>query len=64
MDEFKARHPDDERPIIREQTNGFVPVNRRKDGMVFRVIAERIKTGYYESTQILKEIADRMVGSR
>lgn len=64
MGEFKERRIENERPVTREQTNGFVPVNRRKDGMLFRVIAERIKSGYYDSTQILKEIADRMVGSR
>ncbi|MCB1059270.1 MAG: hypothetical protein KDB65_03475 [Calditrichaeota bacterium] len=64
MDEIRTRRLEDERPITREQSNRLVPVNRRKDGMLFRVIAERIKTGYYESTQVLKEIADRIAGTK
>lgn len=45
-------------------THTFTPENRRKDGALFRKIGDRIREGYYESSQVLKAIADRMAGIR
>ncbi|NUO17958.1 hypothetical protein HUU59_00715 [bacterium] len=55
---------------IRERGNDdslprtFTPVNRRKDGAVLRQIRDRIREGYYESTEILKRIADKIVSMK
>lgn len=40
----------------------FTPLNRRKDGAVFRLIRERIREGYYESGAVLRKIAERIAG--
>ncbi|MBK6766311.1 MAG: hypothetical protein IPG71_08330 [bacterium] len=45
-------------------SHSVVPENRHRDSLIFRRIRKRIEEGYYESTQVLRDIAYRIMGTR
>lgn len=44
--------------------NTFTPENRSSESLIFRRIRRRIEEGYYESSQVLRDIAYRIIGTR
>jgi len=56
----KYNRPDEQKST----TDSFVPENRHRDSLIFRRVRKRIEEGYYESTQVLRDIAYRIMGTR
>ncbi|MCB9366073.1 MAG: hypothetical protein H6508_02640 [Calditrichaeota bacterium] len=45
-------------------SSSFVPENRSTDCLLFRRIRKRIEEGYYDTTQVLTRIAERLAPDR
>jgi hypothetical protein len=57
---FHSAEYNEPKPIV----NTFTPENRSRDSLIFRRIRKRIEEGYYESSQVLRDIAFRIIGTR
>ncbi|MBK6909564.1 MAG: hypothetical protein IPK53_05670 [bacterium] len=56
----EARRDNSIQRVTAQQT--FVPENRVLNGALLNRVKRRIREGYYDSGQILKEIAERITG--
>jgi len=63
MTDHKKPQPISDYRAEHHARRSFTPLNRRKDGALFREIGERIRAGYYDSSQVLRTIAERITGT-